>query len=305
MASGAELPVLRIGELSRRTGVPVPTIRGWERRYQYPVPSRTSHGYRLYSEADVRGLTQLCALLASGMAVSQAVEVMRVREADERAGSSSTAAAVQGEGAGSGVTPGILAERLALALLAFDSAGAHELLDRAFGAFGVEVAMCDVSLAAVREIGTQWEQGAATIAQEHFASNLVRGRIWGLARGWDQGSGRRIVLAVTGGDQHDLPLLVLGILLRERGWRVTWIGADTPAAVLLEVSKQVQPELVLVSMTGRRPKAGDMPALQQLTQHGVRLAIAGPRATARLAEELGALLVAGGPDEVARDLEVV
>ena len=300
MASSDNLPVLRISELSRRTGVPVPTIRGWERRYGYPEPARTSSGYRLYSEVDVRRIVQLTSLISSGMAVSQAVDVIRARpDGMHEHDSGERASGVEGD------APEPLAEQLASSLLEFDTSSAHELLDRAFGAFGVAVAMCDVALAAVRMVGEQWESGTATIAQEHFASNLVRGRLWSLSRGWDQGDGKRIVLAVTGGDHHDLPLLALGILLRERGWRVTWIGADTPAVVVGEASKTVRPNVVLVSMTGRSPSSEEAGELRQLALPGVRLAIAGPRADASLADEIGAVFLDGGPERVARELDVV
>jgi len=39
---------LTIGSLSRATGIPVETLRTWERRYQYPRPVRKPSGHRLY-----------------------------------------------------------------------------------------------------------------------------------------------------------------------------------------------------------------------------------------------------------------
>jgi DNA-binding transcriptional MerR regulator len=45
----------------------------------------------------------------------------------------------------------------------------------------------DVVLPYLAELGDRWERGTASIAQEHFASNVIRGR---LARGWATGTAR-------------------------------------------------------------------------------------------------------------------
>ena len=48
-ARSAPAPFVRIGELSRRTGVRAETIRAWERRYGLIEPARSAGGFRLYS----------------------------------------------------------------------------------------------------------------------------------------------------------------------------------------------------------------------------------------------------------------
>src|ERR1051325_10259037 len=45
--------LLRIGELSRRSGVSPELLRAWERRYELLTPSRSEGGLRLYSESDL------------------------------------------------------------------------------------------------------------------------------------------------------------------------------------------------------------------------------------------------------------
>ena len=42
-----------IGEVARRTGVTVPTLRAWERRYGLLLPVRTAGGHRRYTDEDV------------------------------------------------------------------------------------------------------------------------------------------------------------------------------------------------------------------------------------------------------------
>ena len=54
----------------------------------------------------------------------------------------------------------------------------------------------------LRDLGARWERGEVTVAQEHFASNIVRGRLLGIARGWGRGVGPRALLACVPGEQQ-------------------------------------------------------------------------------------------------------
>ncbi len=57
----------------------------------------------------------------------------------------------------------------------------------------------DVVLPYLARLGERWEQGAVSIAQEHLATNVIRGRLAGLARGWGTGHGTRALLACPRG----------------------------------------------------------------------------------------------------------
>ncbi len=63
----------RIGAVSRLTGIPVPTIRMWERRYQMVVPNRSQVGARLYSQVEVDRLSLLKAAVDAGHAIGTVV----------------------------------------------------------------------------------------------------------------------------------------------------------------------------------------------------------------------------------------
>ena len=96
---------------------------------------------------------------------------------------------------------------------------------------------------------TGWERGEISVAQEHFASNLLRGRLLGLARGWDRGAGPRAVLACPPGERHDLGLVIFGLALRELGWRITFLGADTPPDTVVETVRRLEPEALVLAVT--------------------------------------------------------
>src|SRR4051812_5453883 len=87
LASMTAEPLLRIGELSRRTGVSAELLRAWERRYGLLQPIRSSGGLRLYTHEDVERVRLMQQHLADGLAAAEAAEaVLRATVAPEAAG---------------------------------------------------------------------------------------------------------------------------------------------------------------------------------------------------------------------------
>jgi DNA-binding transcriptional MerR regulator len=64
-----ERPSYRSGAVARLTGIPVETLRVWERRYNIVGPRQSAKGQRLYSPAEVSRLTAVKKLVDSGYAI--------------------------------------------------------------------------------------------------------------------------------------------------------------------------------------------------------------------------------------------
>ena len=86
------------------------------------------------------------------------------------------------------------------------------------------------------------------MAQEHFATGLVRARLSSLLQhalvGVDQPA---ILAACPPGEWHELGLLMICLFLARRGYAVGYLGANLPAAELARVVQQRTPQLVLLS----------------------------------------------------------
>lgn len=63
-------PAYGIGTVSRLTGIPVDTLRAWERRYQVVTPQRTAGNRRFYAREDVTRLQLIKQLVERGHAIS-------------------------------------------------------------------------------------------------------------------------------------------------------------------------------------------------------------------------------------------
>ena len=266
---------LRIGELARRTGVSSDLLRAWERRYGLLRPERSSGGYRLYSAEDEQRVRAMTAALARGISAAEAAKLALGESADLPS-----------------------TETLVEALVAFDDVGAHAALDRLLSSLTLETVLRDSVIPGLHELGERWERGEITIAQEHFASNLLRGRLLGLARGWDRGAGPRALLACPAGEQHDLALIAFGLALREHGWRITYLGADTPIATIAEIARTLQPnKIVLATVDPARLRACAQ-ALQDLAAR-FPLVLGGAGANDAIAARTGATHLRDGPVQAA------
>src|SRR6476619_847879 len=81
MPAMVERPTPRIGELSRRVGVSDHVLRAWETRYGLLRPSRSTGGYRLYSDADADRIRRMQAHLSAGLSAAEAAQAV-LAEAD-------------------------------------------------------------------------------------------------------------------------------------------------------------------------------------------------------------------------------
>ncbi len=225
----ADAGTLRIGEFARRAGVKPELLRAWERRYGLLQPVRSEGGFRLYTTEDAERVARMRRGLDEGLSAA---------EAARRALAQARPAA------------GLLEEerrRLLAAVRAYDEPALHAALDEALAGFSLETVLRALVLPALREVGDQWERGELEVGQEHFASNLIRERLLALGRSWGRGGRPLAILACAPGERHDIGLIAFGLLLRSHGWRVLFLGADTPLATLERAVAATDPRLVVVA----------------------------------------------------------
>ena len=119
----------------------------------------------------------------------------------------------------------------------------------------------ELILPALMQVGREWEQGTLAVSQEHFASNVIRARLLSLARLWGRGAGPVAVLACAPGEQHDISLLAFGLVLRSHGWRIIFLGADTPITTLAQAAEGTGSALtVLASFDPARRRRSQPPS---------------------------------------------
>jgi DNA-binding transcriptional MerR regulator len=269
----AEPGYLRIGQLAKRTGVSPELLRAWEQRYGLLQPTRTAGGFRLYSAADEARVQGMQSLVAGGLAAAQAARLL-LSDDEPAPRSVSTSAATLEDAAGN----------LTASLDRLDEQAANTALDRLFAGYTVETVLRDAVIPYLHRLGDRWEAGEVSVAQEHFGSNLLRGRLLGLAQGWGQGQGPGAILACVPGEQHELGLLAFGVALRRRGWRITYLGSDSPIGAVADISRSLLPAVVVLLSMNPEGFLGHAREIAKLAKQ-VRVMIAGTGATPEIAQQ--------------------
>lgn len=283
----SERGYLRIGELARRTGTSPELLRAWEQRYGLLRPSRSAGGFRLYSDQDEARVSRTRALIAQGLSASEAAR-----------------RALAPEGLRSEDEDAPATERLAIELREsldrFDEGHANRTLDGLLAALSLETVIQQVLLPYLHLLGDRWASGEVSVAQEHFASSLIRGRLLGLARGWGGGTGPSLLLACPPGEEHDLGLIMFGIAAWRRGWRITYLGQDTPVETIAQAAAAVEPALVVLAVSEGTPIASHTHELRMLAGR-VPVAVGGGIRPEELSG-LGIRVLEGDPVEAARSI---
>jgi DNA-binding transcriptional MerR regulator len=273
---------LRIGELGARVGLSPDVLRAWERRYGLLHPARSPAGQRLYGPDDEARVQRVLELVAEGVGTASAAR-LALAETSEPA-----------RPGGDAPRPEAYASRLRAAIDTLDDAGADAAIDGLLAAYGLDAVVRGALLPVLAAVGAAWERGELTVAHEHFASSVIGGRMRALGRGWNQGAGPRAVLACPPGERHDLGLLAFGLLLRARGWRITFLGADAPADAIARAADDLRPALVVLAGARGRPLArATRPLAGVAAAH--RVAIGGAAATPARARAMAAVLLDDDP----------
>lgn len=278
--------MLRIGEVSRRLGLTPDIIRAWERRYGVVSPERTPGGTRLYSPADMERLRLMQSEVAAGMAPSEAA-----RRALALVGPDGWV--LEEEPGGDEV--GRLTADVVQAIADLDEPALQAALDRLIATFSTEFVLREVLLPLYFDAvqGREPEVALSPI-EERFAVNVLRGRLLGLARGWGEGSGPLAILTLAPGEQRDLALMCFGIAIRNHGWRVLFLGADTPVEVTEHACRRLDPDFVLVAASDPRLIVDAEDRLRRLSRVAP-LAIVGRGLRRGIAADVGARLVRREP----------
>jgi MerR family transcriptional regulator, light-induced transcriptional regulator len=196
------------------------------------APTRTPGGHRLYTAADIERVRRIKAWQAQRLSLAE----IRQRLASLSALS----------------PPSELASEFVHRAAAGDLAAAARVVLRA-DELGMPLARLfqDVMAAALHRVGDLWECGDLVVGQEKEISELARDLIaeLSLRHASPDPTGPIVVAACVEGERHDLGLRMACALLRERGWRVHFLGADVAPDFLLEALAIYAPALVLLAAT--------------------------------------------------------
>lgn len=213
-----------VNEVEERTQVPASTLRQWERRYDFPKPERSDAGYRLYSDKDLRDINIMKRHIAEGIPASRAAELVKKLE---------------------NAAPGprslqTMQQELVTALIDFDDSRADRIFSEAHALHTVDAVMLELMQQSMAEIETRWHAGELNITTEHFARSYIYGRLHALLSiTANILAGPVVIVACAPAEQQELSPLILSVSLRRAGYRVFYLGANTPLTDLHDMAQSL------------------------------------------------------------------
>ncbi len=238
-------PIFNIGAVTRMTGIPEATLRIWERRYDFPLSTRTPGGHRLYSQHEIARLQWVKQRIDQGLQISQAIHALEILERDQAA---TLPAGWRPEIASEPSTASaeMFAQQLGEALFRHDTDHADQVLADALPVLELDALVLDVVGLTLHAIGDAWAEGRIGAATEHFASHYLRARLvmW-LRAGPPAFRANPVVLACAPGELHEGGLLMLGVLLRRLRWPVHYLGQTMPLEELPAFVEDVTPAVIV------------------------------------------------------------
>lgn len=229
-----------IKDLENLSGIKAHTIRIWEQRYTFLSPQRTTTNIRYYNNQELKTLLNVALLNKYGFKISH-IDKMAPTEMREKILSLSQVQAQQ--------------ERIINDLIQFmidlDIENFEETLDNFIMARGIEKSITHIIFPFLEKIGILWITNHINPAQEHLVTNIIRQKlIVGIeSTGSHFQSNSTVLLFLPEGEHHELGLLFIYYLLKSRGVKVLYLGANVPIKDLDYVIGIKKPDFVYSHLT--------------------------------------------------------
>jgi MerR family transcriptional regulator, light-induced transcriptional regulator len=229
-----------IKDLENLSGIKAHTIRIWEQRYQFLKPSRTDTNIRYYSSDELKKLLNIALLNKYGFKISH-IDKMGEGELNEKIMSLTGPEAFQER----------IVNELIQAMVDLDIDSFEETLDRYIKSKGVERAITQIIFPFLEKIGVLWLTNHINPAQEHLVTNVVRQKlIVGIQEVRSSlRSDKTVLLFLPEGEYHEIGLLFVHYILKSRGVKVIYLGANIPVDDVEFVAKLKQPDYLFSHLT--------------------------------------------------------
>lgn len=276
--------MLTIGALSAATGIPVETLRSWERRHGFPVAARKPSGHRVYSLDTVPRLRLVAQALSQGHRAAEVVAASESALEALVAALPRSAEAPRGAPVSAPVPAATTgATDLFAAIRAFDA----ERLQRTFQLDWARLGPLDFleqrAAPFLRALGDAWSEGALDVRHEHFASAVLGDFLRAVRMPLDdRATGPIVALATLAGEHHGLGLQMSALVFAVAGWRPLLLGVDTPPEQIVALAREAELRAVAVSCAPprRRQTADALLTLRRRLPRSIALLVGGSGAPA-------------------------
>lgn len=237
---------LSIRDLENLSGIKAHTIRIWEKRYNLFDPDRTETNIRTYSNEDLKKLLNIVSVLDSGMKISKATSLTEeeLYAEIESLQSENIEAAKK-----------IIINELIVATLKCDIATFEDIYAKALTENGMDHTVEQIIYPLLIRIGLMWTVSKLNPAQEHFATQMIRQKLFTAIDVLPfQKSDKKYLLYLPDNEDHEIGLLYAYFLIKRAGYECIYLGPSVPLDDVANCVKIAKVSDVLCIFTIPRPE---------------------------------------------------
>jgi DNA-binding transcriptional MerR regulator len=229
-----------IKDLENLSGIKAHTIRIWEQRYTFLKPQRTATNIRYYSNQELKMLLNISLLNKYGYKISH-INRMKNEELREKLLSLTGSQAQQER-----IVNDLIQHMVHLNIDEFE-----KVLDQFISTRGIEKAITYIIFPFLERIGILWLTDHINPAQEHLITNIIRQKIIvgieNIVTPLELKS--TVLLFMPENEHHELGLLFMNYLLKSRGVKTIYLGANVPLPDLEFVVDLKKPDYIYTHLT--------------------------------------------------------
>ena len=251
---------LSIGTLSKATGIPINTIRTWEKRYGFPPSMRTEGNHRIYSSELIEHMNMISLALQNGFRAGQIVgmDLQKIKKIV-----SEIQRSLRQE-------PNILNEvdEWLQACKELD----EQKLEAGFKSAQIRLGLYQFILQCVapflQQLGELWRRGEIRVFQEHFATERLQNYLfdsWQYVAG--NSKGPVMICAVLPGENHILGLHMAAAITALQGYQIVFLGGNIPVLEIVDCCAQRGAQGVIISISSASNQALMLKSLTELRRH--------------------------------------
>jgi methanogenic corrinoid protein MtbC1 len=229
-----------IKDLENLSGIKAHTIRVWEQRYNFLKPQRTTTNIRYYTNDELKTVLNIALLNKYGFKISH-IDKMKPHEMHDKILLLGDPRAVQER-----IINELVREMIDLEMEKFE-----KILSAYIAAKGIERTVTQVIFPFLEKIGILWVTGHVHPAQEHLVTNIIRQKLIVAIETTVPAItvNKTFLLFLPEGEHHELGLLFVYYLLRSRGVKTIYLGANVPVKDVAHVITLKKPDVVFSHLT--------------------------------------------------------
>jgi DNA-binding transcriptional MerR regulator len=214
-----------IKDLEMLSGIKAHTIRAWEQRHKLITPKRTVTNIRYYGDDDLRVILNASILLEHEWKIGQIAKLTSADIAAEALNAVPYLGKYTFE-----------LNELKLSTLNFDIERFESIMAKCISEHGIHDTFQKIIGDYIEELGKLWLSGSVSISQEHFMSSMIRQKLYSAIDNLSSGKGEKtFALFLPANELHEIGLLYLAYVLKERGDRVIYLGQSLPKEYLTDL----------------------------------------------------------------------